>query len=124
MNFAHGDEDSQTPLQVAAEGGHLGVVDRLLSVGADVNAEQGKWTALRATTGEGHLVVADRLLTAGADTNAQLYQHNGRTALQAAAESWHLHMFIGSCARAPTSTPGQPTILVEPHCRLQRDPVT
>ncbi|KAK4172309.1 hypothetical protein QBC36DRAFT_294484 [Triangularia setosa] len=81
-------------LQAASRGGHLQVVDRLLSAGADVNAaaadEYGR-TALQAASQGGHLQVVDRLLSAGADVNAAA-GFDGRTALQAASQGGHLQV--------------------------------
>ncbi|KAK5271140.1 hypothetical protein LTR40_014012, partial [Exophiala xenobiotica] len=59
-----------TALQAAASGGHLEVVDRLLTAKADVNAapaESGGRTSLQAAAEGGHLEVVDRLLTAKAN---------------------------------------------------------
>ena len=82
-------------LTLAAEGGYLAVVDRLLQEKADVNAAaaagyEGR-TALQAAAGGGHLSVVDRLLQEKADVNAAAAAGDGgRTALQAASEGGHL----------------------------------
>ena len=80
-------------LQAASEGGHLDVVERLLSAKADVNAAAagsvGR-TALQAASEGGHLDVVERLLSAKADVNAAAASSVGRTALQAASEGGHL----------------------------------
>jgi ankyrin repeat protein len=52
-----------TALKAAAESGHLDIVDRLLSAGADVNAG----AALQSAASCGHLEIVDRLLSAEAD---------------------------------------------------------
>ncbi|CAF3466677.1 unnamed protein product, partial [Fusarium graminearum] len=71
----------------AAGEGHLGVIEKLLAAGADVNAaaasEYGR-TALQAAAWGGHLEVIEKLLAAGADVNAN--------ALQAATERGHLEV--------------------------------
>ncbi|KAI9765585.1 MAG: hypothetical protein M1840_007274 [Geoglossum simile] len=82
-------------LQVAAGGGHLDVVERLLVAKADVNASAADGgfgrTALQAAAGGGHLDVVERLLVAKADVNASAADGGfGRTALQAAAGGGHL----------------------------------
>ncbi|CAG8099733.1 unnamed protein product [Penicillium salamii] len=85
----------QTALQVAAEGGHLEVVERLLTAKSDVNTPAGcinGRTALQAAAEGGHLDVLERLLAAKANVNAPAGYRNGRTALQAAAEKGHLEV--------------------------------
>ncbi|KAK3352190.1 ankyrin repeat-containing domain protein [Lasiosphaeria hispida] len=85
----------RTALQAASEGGHLQVVDRLLSTRADVNAAaaySGGRTALQAASEGGHLQVINQLLGAGADVNAAAANDGGLTALQAASEGGHLQV--------------------------------
>ncbi|KAK6364055.1 hypothetical protein LTS17_012539 [Exophiala oligosperma] len=89
------EEYNTTPLQAAAEGGHLEVVDRLLTAKANANvnaapSEEYGRTALQAAAEGGHLEVVDRLLTAKA--NAAPAGSGGRTALQAAARGGHLEV--------------------------------
>ena len=82
-------------LQVAAGGGHLAVIERLLAAGADVNVAAVGYdggTAMQAAAGGGHLEVIERLLTVKADINAAAARGNGRTALQAAAGGGHLRV--------------------------------
>ncbi|KAH8592594.1 hypothetical protein B0O99DRAFT_743497 [Bisporella sp. PMI_857] len=82
-------------LQAAAKGGHLEVVERLLTAKADVNAAAANIsgrTALQAAAEGGHLEVVERLLTAKADVNAAAANNSGRTALQAAAKGGHLEV--------------------------------
>ena len=71
-------------LQLAAEGGHLEVVERLLQANAKVNTTNryGDRTALQAAARGGHLNVVERLLQANADVNLTPSRDN--TALQAA----------------------------------------
>ncbi|KAL7796741.1 hypothetical protein V8C37DRAFT_408226 [Trichoderma ceciliae] len=69
-----GAEVDAIALQKAAGGGHLDVVKRLLAAGAKANE-----TALQEAAGGGHLDVVERLLAAGAET-----------ALQKAAGGGHL----------------------------------
>ncbi|KAI9785686.1 MAG: hypothetical protein M1839_008703 [Geoglossum umbratile] len=80
-------------LQVAAGGGHLDAVERLLVAKADANAAaadgDGGQTALQAAAGGGHLDVVERLLVVKADVNAAAGSH-GQTALQAAAGGGYL----------------------------------
>ncbi|RKL14187.1 hypothetical protein BFJ68_g6581 [Fusarium oxysporum] len=56
--------------QVASEGGHIQVIERLLEAGAKVNAaaaaKSGGRTALQAASAGGHIQVVERLLEAGA----------------------------------------------------------
>ncbi|KAI5810847.1 ankyrin repeat-containing domain protein [Pyronema omphalodes] len=82
----------RTALQAAAGAGHLEVVNQLLRVQADVNAEPSKEdgrTALQAAAEGGHLDVVNRLLESNADINAIPCFWHGRTALQAAAGGGH-----------------------------------
>lgn len=64
-----------TALQGAAEQGHLGVVNRLLKLKADVNAaatEGNGRTILQGAAEQGHLEVVDRAIKVKADVNAHL----------------------------------------------------
>ena len=72
-----------TALMLAAEQGHLDVVQALLDAGADLNAGKGEWgTALMKAAQNGHLGVVRALIAAKADVNAADQQ--GTTALMAA----------------------------------------
>ncbi|KAM3557837.1 hypothetical protein ARSEF4850_004902 [Beauveria asiatica] len=85
----------QTALQAACGGGHLGVVERLLSAGAVVNTAATRFsgqTALQAASGGGHLHVVKCLLGAGADVNATAVDFTGLTPLQAASKSGHIEV--------------------------------
>ena len=86
-------DNGRTPLQAAAESGHLDIVESLLTANANVNAAAGSsygQTALQAAAAGGHLKVVQRLLVAKADVNAAAGNGgNGRTALQAAAAGGH-----------------------------------
>ncbi|KAI4246112.1 MAG: hypothetical protein L6R40_002064 [Gallowayella cf. fulva] len=76
-------------LELAAEGGHLALVERLLQEKANVNAtEPAGWTALHLAAKRGHLGVVERLLQEKADVNAT--SSAGWTALHLAAEGGHL----------------------------------
>ncbi|KAF8542006.1 ankyrin repeat-containing domain protein [Trichophaea hybrida] len=89
---ANGTDNGWSILQLAAQVGHLAVVERLLQAGADVNTEPSNSngrTALWAAAKGGHHAVVDRLLQAGADVNAKPSYDDGRTALQAAAGGGH-----------------------------------
>lgn len=83
----------RTPLQAAAEGGHMAIVDQLLASGAKINCPPGAYagrTALQAAAGCGYLAVVDRLLEMGAEVNDPPGEWLGRTALQAAAGAGYL----------------------------------
>ncbi|KAK3294819.1 uncharacterized protein B0H64DRAFT_195872 [Chaetomium fimeti] len=86
-----------TALHTSSKSGHLEVVERLLTAGANVNADPeqlpGSQTALQAASKGGHLKVVERLLTAGANVNADPEQLPGsQTALQAASEGGYLEV--------------------------------
>jgi ankyrin repeat protein len=102
----------RTALQVAAKGGHLEAVERLLAAKAHVDAplKYGR-TALQAAARGGHLEVVERLLAAKGDVNAPTAR-DGLTALQAAARGGHLEVVERLLAakahvNAPASTYGR-----------------
>jgi len=83
-----------TGLQIAARYGHLGIVEKLLEVGADISATARGWggrTALQAAAEGGHMEIVERLLAAGADINAAAAV-GGITALKGAAERGHIEI--------------------------------
>ncbi|KAF3022936.1 hypothetical protein E8E14_005307 [Neopestalotiopsis sp. 37M] len=87
--------DGKTALQAAAEAGSLAIVERLLEMGADINAPAGRHhgkTALQVAAKTGNMVIVDCLLRQNADVNAPGPDTHGRTALQAAAEAGHLQI--------------------------------
>ena len=76
---------------MAAENGHLEVIEALIKADADVNASnKNGTTALQVAAINGHLKVVEALIEAGADVNAS--NNNGVTALQVAAENGHLEV--------------------------------
>lgn len=86
------DYGDQTALQLAAEKGHLPVVDLpvvelLIASGADVNAPatRHKGTAVQLAFAGGHMAVTKRLMTEGADMNTPPSRRFAHAALQAAA---------------------------------------
>lgn len=70
------------------QGGHLEVVDILITAKANVNAGPARFygrTAIQAVAEGAHLEVVERLINVKADVNAQPTGSTGCTALQAAA---------------------------------------
>jgi ankyrin repeat protein len=71
VNFVNHDDDSRTPLLVAAAEGHLDIVKMLYEKSADVNARDDQDdTALNAATDHNHLALASWLFEIGADFEA------------------------------------------------------
>ena len=65
-----GERGGGTPLGLACEGGHPGVIKMLLSRGADPNSADDKNSSpLHAAALDGHINVVRHLLTMGADPN-------------------------------------------------------
>lgn len=81
-----------TALQLASRGGHLKIVQLLLQLNANVNAEpvQGGYTSLAGAAKSGSVDIVKILLAAGADINPPALRLVRRTALQAAAETGNL----------------------------------
>jgi ankyrin repeat protein len=80
VNFVNHDDDSRTPLIVAAAEGHLNIVKMLYKKSADVNARDDQdGTALNAATDHNHLALASWLFEIGADFEAG--GEDGRRAL-------------------------------------------
>lgn len=84
--------NSRTPLQAAAEGGHIAVVFYLIqNAHANPNApraEIGGCTAVEAASAGGHLAVVQYLIANGATVNAE-DPPEGKSALQLAAANGH-----------------------------------
>jgi ankyrin repeat protein len=86
---ARDDEEEGTPLVVAAEHGHAGVVRLLLERGADVNAsDYYNYTALNNAARQGHEEVVSILLSCGANSSRRSV--TGSTALIVASFTGHL----------------------------------
>ena len=82
------DNNSNTPLHLAAFGGHAEVAKVLIAAGANVNAaNNGGSTALHWTAQYGHAEVAKVLILAGANVNAA--NNNGITVLSLAKYKGH-----------------------------------
>ena len=76
-----------TPLRLAAERGHVEVIEFLLAAGADVNAETFEGTPLHGAAAQGHKAAVELLLAGGADVNVR--DRDGWTPLHCAAYYGH-----------------------------------
>jgi len=85
------DEQGQTALFGAADGGNVSLCGLLIALGADVNARRlsNGWTALHAAAALNRLDVIPLLLTAGADVAMTTTDEHKETAQQLAARSGH-----------------------------------
>lgn len=91
------DHKRRTALHLAAEGGHVGVVDVLLGLGVSMQAKDGEGlTALHVAASKGHEEFVRLLVHKGADFKSQ--SQLGLTALHVAA--------AGVCARVPSTNRG------------------
>jgi ankyrin repeat protein len=79
----------QTPLQFAARGGQVELVERLLDYGADVDANGGwkRWTPLHWAAHDGRTQIVGLLLARGANAHAK--DEDGKTPLDIALEKEH-----------------------------------
>ena len=75
--------DGVSPLLLASQEGHLGVVRLLIRAGAELDHAIGGYTALYLATQQGHTKVVKELLKAGASPNTRI-QANGLTPLHSA----------------------------------------
>lgn len=95
----------RTPLQQAAESGHLHIVRWLLDHGANVNGpinEVCGATALQLAAIGGYCGIMETLINAGADLDAAGASVEGRTALEGAAEHGRIdavNLLLGSGVR-------------------------
>lgn len=94
--------NGRTALQAAAERGHVAIVEKLLRLGADVNAlpspSHGR-TALQGASENGFSNIVTILLNQGADVNGPAARYSGLTALQGASLNGHVDV-IRLLARA------------------------
>jgi uncharacterized protein len=80
----------ETALMLAAFGGHLEIVQMLLTQGAEVN--QSGWTPLIYSAAQNRMDIARLLLKSGAQVNA--HSGSGTTALMMAAREGHMSMVL------------------------------
>jgi ankyrin repeat protein len=88
------------PLHIAAEQGHLAVVQHLLNSGACLHdREESGRTALMCAAAGGHLPIVQTLIARGANANAAC---RGETALMLAAQNGHqaVYQFLQAYAQA------------------------
>jgi len=79
-------DDMNKILINAAQYGHIGIVELLLNVGADINAkDEYGWSTLMSAADNGHKDVIELLVKAGADVNAKT--NGGWSALMLAVDN-------------------------------------
>ncbi|XP_055995755.1 uncharacterized protein LOC125671725 [Ostrea edulis] len=84
-------EQGNTPLITACEGGHASVVEELLKAGADVSLENDMGIVpLVSACERGHVIVVKKLIKAGVDVN--LHGKFEKTPLIAACDGGHVSM--------------------------------
>jgi len=82
-------ENGQTPLHLAAGGGHAAVTKQLIAArcSVDLQEKNGWATALLYAARQGHAAVTEQLIAAGCNVNLQM--KDGRSPLHEAAYSGH-----------------------------------
>ncbi|XP_065901883.1 uncharacterized protein [Dysidea avara] len=84
-------KENSTALHLAAEGGHVNIVEALISSGAAVNAlDKRNWTAVHFAARSARAEVVKTLIISGAKVNA--CDMRKRTALHLAAEGGHVQV--------------------------------
>jgi ankyrin repeat protein len=79
-------QDDSIALILAAQNGHIAMVNTLIAAGADINAiGQGGCTALMAAARNGHIKIVKTLIAAGADVNV-VSQYSGTALMDAAVK--------------------------------------
>ncbi|XP_078608423.1 uncharacterized protein LOC144880232 [Branchiostoma floridae x Branchiostoma japonicum] len=82
-----------TPLYIAAQCGHVKVVQQLLKAGAEADkAKQGGATPLFIEALSGHVEVVQQLLKAGAEVDKAIANEDGATPLVIAAQNGHVRV--------------------------------
>jgi ankyrin repeat protein len=90
-NIAETDYGEWTPLNCAADAGHIAVVKLLIDRGADMcMLSRDGWTPLNSAASKGHIEVVKFLLERGADMS--LPSSDGWTPLQSAASEGHFEV--------------------------------
>ncbi|KZP13299.1 ankyrin, partial [Athelia psychrophila] len=88
-DFSHNRGRGRSGLTAACNGGHLEIVQLLLTHGVDIDAGGYSGTALQEAASEGHLEIVQLLLAHGADVEVR-GGNSSSTALQDAASKGHL----------------------------------
>ncbi|KAJ1910564.1 Glycerophosphocholine phosphodiesterase [Tieghemiomyces parasiticus] len=106
------DEDGETPLHLAARGGHVGILKLLVRAEAssdgavaDLNHQDARygWTPLEVAAREGHLACVQLLIDAGADPN--VLDFDGWNAHERA--TYHGHCAVTEVLRPISRKPGE-----------------
>lgn len=93
---------SWTPLHVACVDGHLGIVELLISAGADLSkADAGGWTAREHAALRGHMVIAERLAQVELEKGASGSDHSSNSGTSSPPNNSSIETFRSQSSNPP-----------------------